>query len=252
VAPVNIPMKRPHVYQNNMRGVLTDDGRFAPGVTSILKRGLPTPEALARWKYTNPDAAEITERAATRGMALHAAVESWLHGEAADATHLTAADTRAVDEFATVFGDHEVLGVEEHILVDDEELLYSGSADHWFIPATDLHCVTSEIIPAGAPVVGDLKTSKAVYESYHAQLAAYAHALGCEHAVVWHFTSNGVKLQWIDLAAGWRVFVAAYTLARELPALEARAQRTKASTPHGVDSAPGAERTEHEEESRCQ
>lgn len=227
-------MKHPHVYQNNMRGVLTDDGRFAPGVTSILKRGLPTPEALARWKYTNPDAEEITERAATRGMALHAAVESWLHGEAADATHLTAADIQAVDEFATVFGDHEVLGVEEHILVDDEELLYSGSADHWFIPATDLHCVTGEIIPAGAPVVGDLKTSKAVYESYHAQLAAYAHALGCEHAVVWHFTSNGVKLQWIDLAAGWRVFVAAYTLARELPALEARAQRTKstASTAH--------------------
>ncbi len=251
-------MKHPHVYQNNMRGVLTDDGRFAPGVTSILKRGLPTPEALARWKYTNPDATsilkrglptpealarwkytnpdaeEITERAATRGTALHAAVESWLHGEAADATHLTAADIQAVDEFATVFGDHEVLGVEEHILVDDEELLYSGSADHWFIPATDLHCVTGEIIPAGAPVVGDLKTSKAVYESYHAQLAAYAHALGCEHAVVWHFTSNGVKLQWIDLAAGWRVFVAAYTLARELPALEARAQRTKstASTAH--------------------
>ncbi len=52
--------------------------------------------------------------------------------------------------------------------------------------------------------------------------------------MVWHFTSNGVKLQWIDLAAGWRVFVAAYTLARELPALEARAQRTKstASTAH--------------------
>jgi len=28
-------MNRPHVYQNGMRGVLTDDGRFAPGVTSI-------------------------------------------------------------------------------------------------------------------------------------------------------------------------------------------------------------------------
>src|SRR5438876_6906277 len=135
-------MKRPHVYYHGMRGVLTDDGRFAPGVTSILKRGLPTPEALARWKYTNPDAEEITVRAATRGMALHAAVESWLKGEAADATHLGAADIHAVEEFANLFGDHEVLGVEEHILVDDEELLYSGSADHWFIPATDLHCVT--------------------------------------------------------------------------------------------------------------
>jgi len=75
---MNIPMKRPHVYRDNMRGVLTDDGRFAPGVTSILKRGLPTPEPLARWKYTHPQAAEITERAATRGTALHAAVESWL------------------------------------------------------------------------------------------------------------------------------------------------------------------------------
>src|SRR3989442_7355575 len=220
-------MKPPPVSQNSMRGVLPDDGRFAPGVTSILKRGLPTPEPLARWKYTNPDGEEITERAATRGTALHAAVESWLHGEAADAPHLPAADIQAVDEFATVFGDHEVLGVEEHILVDDEELLYSGSADHWFIPATDLHCVTGEIIPAGAPVVGDLKTSKAVYESHHAQLAAYARALSCEHAVVWHFTPGGVKLHWIDLDAGWRVFRAAYTLARELPALEARAQRTK-------------------------
>ena len=245
-------MKRPHVYQNNMRGVLTDDGRFAPGVTSILKRGLPTPEALARWKYTNPDAEEITERAATRGTALHAAVESWLHGEAADATHLTAADIQAVEEFATVFGIHEVLGVEEDLLVADADLLYSGTADHRFIPTTDLRCVTGEIIPAGAAVVGDLKTSKAVYREYHAQLAAYAHGLGCEHACVWHFTPSGVKLHWIDLAAGWRVFRAAYTLAHELPALEARAQRTKASTPHGVDSAPGAERTEHEEESRCQ
>ena len=227
-------MKRPHVYQNNMRGVLTDDGRFAPGVTSILKRGLPTPEALARWKYTNSDAAEITERAATRGMALHAAVESWLHGEAADATHLTTADIQAVDEFATVFAEHQVLGVEQDLRVDDEELLYSGSADHWFIPATDLHCVTGEIIPAGVLVVGDLKTSKAVYESYHAQLAAYAHALGCQHACVWHFTPSGVKLHWINLDVGWRVFQAAYTLAHELPALEARAQHTKstASTAH--------------------
>src|SRR3989442_4872008 len=139
-------MKPPPVSQNNMRGVLTDDGRFAPGVTSILKRGLPTPEALARWKYTNPDAEEITERAATRSTALNAAVESWLNGEAADATHLTAADIQAVDEFATVFGDHEVLGVEEHILVDDEELPYSGSADHWFILTTNLRCAIADAV----------------------------------------------------------------------------------------------------------
>src|SRR5436309_9604596 len=112
-------MKRPHVFHDHMRGVLTDDGRFAPGVTSILKRGLPTPEALARWKYTNPDAEEITERAATRGTALHAAIESWLQCEPADATHLTAADIEAVEEFATVFANHQVLGVEEAILVDD-------------------------------------------------------------------------------------------------------------------------------------
>src|SRR6266436_3818031 len=111
-------MKRPHVYRHGMRGVLTNDGRFAPGVTSILKRGLPTPEPLARWKYTNPDAAEITERAATRGTALHSAVESWLKGEPADATHLSAADIRAVEEFANLFADHQVLGVEEALLVN--------------------------------------------------------------------------------------------------------------------------------------
>src|SRR5439155_7632737 len=99
-----------------------------------LKRGLPTPEPLARWRYTNPDAAEITERAATRGTALHAAVESWLKGEAADATHLGAADIHGVEEFATVFADHQVLGVEEDLLVDDGELLYSGTADHVFVP----------------------------------------------------------------------------------------------------------------------
>ena len=220
-------MNRPHVFHDNLRGVLTDDGRFAPGVTSILKRGLPTPEALARWKYTNPDAAEITERAATRGTALHAAVESWLNGEPADGTRLTAADIRAVEEFATVIGVHEVLGVEQAILVDDGELLYSGRADHTFMPTTDLRCVTGEIIPAGVVVVGDLKTSKAVYESYHAQLAAYAHGLGCQHACVWHFTPSGVKCHWIDLDTGWRVFRAAYTLVRELPALEQRAQRTR-------------------------
>src|SRR5206468_5781415 len=138
----------PHVYRDGMRGVLTGDGRFAAGVTSILKRGLPTPEPLARWKYTNPDAAEITAQAATRGTALHAAIESWLHGEAADATHLGAADIQAVDEFATVFANHQVLGVEEEILVDDGGLLYSGAADHRFIPTTDLQCVTGEIIPA--------------------------------------------------------------------------------------------------------
>src|SRR5207244_70392 len=181
-----------------------------------------------------------------------AAVESWLRGESSDATHLTTLDIRAVDGFAALFAEHHVVGVEEYLLVDDGELLYSGTADHVFIPTTELRCVTGEIIPANVLVVGDLKTSKAVYESYHAQLAAYAHALGCEHAVVWHFTPSGVRLHWINLGAGWRVFRAAYTLAHELPALEARAQRTKASTPHGVDSAPGAERTEHEEESRCQ
>jgi hypothetical protein len=234
-------LRRPHVYRDGLRGVLTDDGRFAPGVTSILKRGLPTPESLARWKYTHPQAAEITQRAATRGTALHAAIESWLRGEAADATHLTPADIRAVEEFATVFGDHHVLEVEENVLVDDGDLLYSGSADHVFVPTTDLQCVTGEIIPAGAAVVGDLKTSKAVYESYHAQLAAYAHGLGCEHAVVWHFTPSGVNLHWINLAAGWRVFIAAYTLAHELPALEARAQRTKstASTAARAEIATG-------------
>src|SRR5438132_14421005 len=106
-------MKRPHIYRDNMRGVLTDDGRFAPGVTSILKRGLPTPEPLARWKYTHPDAAAITERAATRGTALHAAVEAWLQGEPADATHLSAADIAAVEEFATAFGCHDVRSLEE-------------------------------------------------------------------------------------------------------------------------------------------
>src|SRR5437773_6893389 len=75
----------------------------------------------------------------------------------------------------------------------------------------------------------------AVYESYHAQLAAYAHALGCEHAVVWHFTPSGVRLHWIDLGAGWRVFIAAYTLAHELPALEQRAQHTKSHRlPHAL------------------
>src|SRR5438034_11053760 len=98
-------MKRPHIYRDHMRGVLTDDGRFAPGVTSILKRGLPTPEPLARWKYTNPDAAEITERAATRGTALHAAVESRLNGEAADTTQLCSADIHAVEIIANLFGD---------------------------------------------------------------------------------------------------------------------------------------------------
>ena len=81
--------------------------------------------------------------------------------------------------------------------------------------------------PAGVVVVGDLKTSKAVYESCHAQLAAYAYALGCDYACVWHFTPSGVRLHWIELAAGWRVFRAAYTLTHELPALEARAQHTK-------------------------
>ena len=80
-----------------------------------------------------------------------------------------------------------------------------------------------------------MKTSKAVYESYHAQLAAYAHALDCDYAVVWHFTPSGVRLHWIDLAAGWRVFVAAHTLAHELPALEARAQHTKS---HQLQHAP--------------
>jgi len=224
-------MKRPHVYRHGLRGVLTDDGRFAPGVASILKRGLPTPEPLARWKYTHPQAAEITARAATRGTALHAAIEAWLHGEAADPTHLTAADIAAVEEFATVFGVHDVIGVEEDILVDDGNLLYSGAADHHFIPTTDIQCVTGEIIPAGAVVVGDLKTSKAVYESYHAQLAAYAYALNCDYAVVWHFTPSRVQRHWIDLAAGWRVFQAAYTLAHELPALEARAQQTKVHQP---------------------
>src|SRR5207244_11536566 len=125
------------------------DGRFAPGVTSILKRGLPTPEALARWKYTNPDAAAITTRAATRGTALHGAIESWLQGEPADATHLSAADIRAVEEVGTVFADHHVLGVEEELLVDDGELLYSGSADPRLIPATARHCVPGELSPPG-------------------------------------------------------------------------------------------------------
>jgi len=97
-----------------------------------------------------------------------------------------------------------------------------------------------------------LKTSKAVYESYHGQLAAYAYGLDADYACVWHFTPSGVRLHWIDLDAGWRVFRAAYTLAHELPALEARAQQTKTSTPTGVDRAPGAERTEHKEESQCQ
>src|SRR3989442_1307851 len=193
-------MNRPHIYQHGMRGVLTDDGRFAPGVTSILKRGLPTPEPLARWKYTHPQAAEITQRAAARGTALHAAVESWLKGEPADAIRLSAADIAAVEEFATVFGVHDVRGVEEELLVDDGDLLYSGSADHVFVPTTDLHCVTGEVIPARVVVVGDLKTSKAVYESYHPQLAAYAYALEADYACVWHFAPSGVNLHWIDLA----------------------------------------------------
>jgi hypothetical protein len=220
-------MKHSYVYRDDLRGVLTDDGRFAPGVTSILKRGLPMPEALARWKFTNPHAAQIAEHAATRGTAVHAAVESWLNGEAADPTHLTAADVEAVETFASLFADHHLFGVEEEILVDEGDLLYSGTADHVFAPARDLYCVTGEVIPAGVPVVGDLKTSKMVRESYHAQVAAYAYALNCDHACVWHLAPPGVTLHWIDLDAGWRIFRAAYTLASELPALQQRIAKTQ-------------------------
>ena len=80
-------------------------------------------------------------------------------------------------------------------------------------------------------VVAGLKTDSEVC----AQLAAYAYALGCDYACVWHFTPSGVRLHWIELAAGWRVFRAAYTLIQELPALERRAQHTKL---HQLQHAP--------------
>lgn len=169
----------------------TLDGKWVPGVTSIVEAGLPKP-ALKRWGErvvaeaavdqlptlstvlaTMGRAPTIEALAATpyeqmktaqvRGTAVHALAEHVVSGEPVDVPEELAGHVRGYVRFLETF-DVEPLATEALI----------ANRTHWYAGKFDLLAIIRNKI-----WLLDVKTSKNVYPETALQCAAYAHAELC-------------------------------------------------------------------------
>jgi hypothetical protein len=165
------------------------------------------------------DAERLRDEAAARGTRVHEAIERHLSTGLAP----TSMTNQPSDEATLVKGarrwlaDHDVrvLAVEQTVFVPGARG-FAGTADLVFVAGRDIKTIDDDgdgcrvvTIPAGVPVVGDWKTSRDVWPSHRAQLAAYASALTVEHAVILHCMPYAVIAHHVDLARGFQLFSAA-------------------------------------------
>jgi hypothetical protein len=191
------------------------DSECEPSVTAVLAM-LPKGEPFERWLMRHgEDALRLRDEAGARGTAAHAAIEAWLRG--------LPMPPLAVDVAPLVLGAIEWIGrcgvravaIERPVFVPGVAG-YGGTADLVFVAERPVLTIDPRVtLPAGVPIVGDWKTSTSVHDAHYAQLAAYADALGVEHAAVLLLDTYACIPHAVDLSRARRLWRAA----RELHAL---------------------------------
>ncbi len=143
-----------------VNGYYTINGMLLPSVTTVL--GCVTPPRLIEW-YKRTSFAEqksITDTAKDIGVRVHTMVEQYLKGEPCpDPDPVVIRCLQAFKQFEEQVGGIEPVAIEQTLWTDT----YAGTCDLIATIGRDL-------------AVLDIKTSKAIHETYELQLHAYAWA----------------------------------------------------------------------------
>ncbi len=155
----------------------TKDGQICPGVTTIID--LLNKPFLVQWAWKlgmeGEDYRKVTQRAADIGTIAHHLIECYLKKQ--EPQDLNEYPLKAVQQAQATLGNFRDWWIKEklHLIgseigIVSEQYRYGGTIDIVAMkePPTELH--------KGEVWLLDIKTSKAVYDEYRIQLAAYKHA----------------------------------------------------------------------------
>lgn len=204
------------------------DGKRIPSVTTILGVGLGgyAKDALLHWAWKEGkegrDYRETRDKAADAGIVAHTLIESALRGITVTAPcepDVMDQAMRCVDAFNRWRLDHDVTALEQEVPLTSRKHRFGGTLD----------CLGTL---DGVVTLFDWKSSKALYQSYIAQVAAY-YILVTENrpqdqwpqqAVIVRVGKDGglrtLILSKADLQIGWRAFQAALQVYRVKTDLE--------------------------------
>lgn len=157
------------------KGYFDSQGNRLPGVTTVLNAWGGNKGALMYWSWNlgmqGIDYKKVSQEAADIGTIAHEMVEADMHGKILDTSKYP---PDLVDKAENAFiafldwkklVDYQVVATEISLI--DEELGYAGTLDH--------------VLIKGKLAMADLKTSKAVYGEYWAQVASYGHLWNKAH-----------------------------------------------------------------------
>lgn len=178
---------------------------YNPSVTTILSQTFPTSKFLIDWQVEQgkEESARILKEASEEGIAIHQYIEDLCHGQTVDVEPMSDKQRRCVNAFILWFNKVQPQIIVNEIVVHDDELKYSGTID-------------LVAIVGGETYIVDLKSSNAVHDNYHAQVAAYTKAYdqkrfeaGELKAAILHLnsrTKQGYSWCEVDLDWGWKMF----------------------------------------------
>lgn len=143
------------------------NGKFVPGVTTILHEAMPMPYNLRQWigDVGNEKAEAKLKKAGDRGTAIHNACEALLKGATID---LDKEFPERRDKKALVSFVNWVAEFQPEV----KEIEFTVASQHGFAGTLDLFCLIQK-----EPWIIDFKTSSGVYDSHKLQVAgAYKQA----------------------------------------------------------------------------
>ena len=148
----------------------TSDGRIVPGATTVT--GLLNKPFLVRWAnqlgLEGIDSSTYTDEAAKTGTLAHAMIQADLTGEQLDYNQYSPLQVSLAENACLSYFEwkkqHEIVPIHCEKQFVSDRLGYGGTVD--------CYCMLD-----GKATLLDFKTSKAIYEDYFVQLAAYAELL---------------------------------------------------------------------------
>lgn len=144
------------------------DGKFFPGVTTILHETLPMPFALKYWlgEVGNEKAQAKLKRAGDRGTKIHQGCEDLLRGKT----------VRLHDKFPQLKDQKCLISFIDWMnkaqpVYDEKYIEFTIASKHGFAGTLDFFCYINKV-----PWIIDFKTSAGIYTSHMLQLTAYRYA----------------------------------------------------------------------------
>lgn len=181
------------------------EDKFLPSVTTILGATYPKSKFLIDWQINqgHEEAERILKEAAEEGTKIHEAVEALCKGGIINTEALSDKGKRCVNAFCKWYQDEKPVFIENEIQVYAPDQKFAGTVD-----------IVADI--GGERYVIDLKTSNAIHDNYHAQVAAYVFAYNLAHpdhpatkAAILHVnsrTKRGYSFAEVDLEYSWTMF----------------------------------------------